>query len=103
MAHEARAGTSAVTPHTTHAWWSLPASKLRPVQRIQPVRASWTKLLRGKGFSCSTSSANKTAKKLMCRDDSGELSRHEATQRESGRGCEASRLSRPKRSSDAAG
>src|SRR5580765_7111611 len=65
---------------TTQAWLSLPASKLRPVQRIQPVSASWTTLPRGSGLSCSSSSANRTAKKLMRADDTdpcGRSSREE--------------------------
>ena len=44
------------------AWRSFPASKLRAVPRIQPVSASWTTLPRGSGFTCSSRSANRTAK-----------------------------------------
>src|SRR5450432_4459044 len=58
---------------TTQAWRSLPASKLRAVPLIQEMSASWTTLPRGSGLTCSSRSANRTAKKLIRVDHSGGL------------------------------
>src|SRR6187455_1001557 len=68
------AGASAATHHTTQAWLSRPASKLRAVHCIQPVSASWMTLPRGSGLTCSSNRANKTAKKLIAGDDTGGVS-----------------------------
>src|SRR5213593_1277243 len=64
--HAASDGATTVTPHTTHACRSRPASKLRPLQRTHWISESCTGLLRGSGLSCSMTRASRTAKKLMC-------------------------------------
>jgi hypothetical protein len=43
----------------------LPASKLRLTVRAQPRRAGMDRVVRASGRTCSISSANRMAKKLM--------------------------------------
>src|SRR5690606_12660431 len=57
--------------HATHAWAGVPASKLRFTDSAHARRPAWIGLLRASGRACSSSRANKMAKKLMAGNHSG--------------------------------